>query len=178
MQGSARSPGMEPARTRAARSSWGGDRASARSRHKRAAARHSPGYSTGIRSRRRRVHRRERRRPRSAVTKAAPKKQLGLGTNSAGENPILSMRGVGPVHGDEKRDERTRGLIHVIVVRLIHISSYFRASNLIAIKIARSSCIDEKPQRSAFQRFIQSDLLKIKDQIESKYSGCGFQQVH
>jgi len=63
MQSSARPPGMEPARTRAARSSGGCDRPSARSRYKRATPRYSPSDSSRIWISRRRVHRRERRWP-------------------------------------------------------------------------------------------------------------------
>ena len=68
------------------------------------------------RSGRGRVHRRERRRARSAVTKTAPK-ELDLGTNSAGENPILSIRGVVPEFmGTEKMRREGEKHIHVMVV--------------------------------------------------------------
>jgi hypothetical protein len=54
------------------------------------------------------INRRERRRPRSAVTKTAPKKELDLGTNSTGENPILSIRGVVPEFMGMKNATRGR----------------------------------------------------------------------
>ena len=78
VQGSARPPRMEPARTRGKRSSGCSDRAPARGRHKRAAPSDTPSDLSRIRDGRRRVHRRERRRPWGAAKEAAPKKELGF----------------------------------------------------------------------------------------------------
>jgi len=87
MQGSARPRGMEPARPRKTRSGRGNDRASARSRHKRAAPRDPPSDSSRIRSGRRRVYRRERRRPGGAPKEAAAEEK-NVAENYQ-TNPIL-----------------------------------------------------------------------------------------
>src|SRR5262249_23571517 len=79
---------MEPAGTREAGASRDSNRASARSRHKRAAAINSPGHSTGIRIVGGRVHRREWRRPRAPPEKATAEEQDV--TKICETNPIWS----------------------------------------------------------------------------------------